>query len=153
MNNRSKSEKLFLDEVSSSAEALQNATRGLSIGAFIKLIRTQLKMSQRALAKRAGVPQSTISKIEKDLKEPALPILNKICQALSSDLVIAPMLNTTLDDIRQKQANRVATKNIQYLKGTMNLEKQAPDKKLLDELIKQEEEELLRGSGAALWDE
>jgi len=146
------SEKLFLDEVSASAHTLKRTTRGLSVGAFIKLIRTQLKMSQEALAKRAGVPQSTISRIEKDQKEPPLPLLNKIYAALSCNLVVAPMLNAPLDEIRQQQAKRVAKKHSQYLRGTMNLEKQTPDKRLLDELIKHEENELLHGSGAKLWE-
>ena len=53
------SEKLLLEEIASSAYNLRQKQRGLEIGKLITLIRSQLSMSQRALAKRTKVPQST----------------------------------------------------------------------------------------------
>ena len=144
---------IFLDDVAQSAGDLQRITGGLVIGEFIKLIRCQLKMSQRVLAQRAGVPQSTVSRVEKGLTDSTLPTLTRILNALSCDLVLAPMLRESIDSIRDNQAKKVANKNMRYLKGTMSLEKQQPDKRFLDALSKQEEEELLQGSGAKLWEE
>lgn len=57
-----------------------------------------------------------------------------------------------IDVTRRKQARRVAENNVRYLRGTMSLEEQEPDKKLIQELIK-EEEELLRSPGNKLWRE
>ena len=146
-------EKLLLEDISKAANTLQYAMRGLSIGELVKLIRNQLKMSQGILAKRAGVPQSTISRVEKNMQEPALSTLTKILKALSCELVIAPMLKESIDDIRQKQAKRLAEKHVKYLRGTMSLEKQEPDSRLLKELIEKEKEELLQQSGTRLWKE
>ncbi|MGA8163489.1 MAG: hypothetical protein WB791_00500 [Waddliaceae bacterium] len=57
MTKPKKSEKLLLEKIANSAQALQQQQRGLGIGQLISLIRGQLRMSQRALAKRAKVPQ------------------------------------------------------------------------------------------------
>ena len=152
MEKPSRAEKLLIEEIAQSAKQLHQVIRGLKIGEFIKLIRNQLKMSQKALARRAGIPPSTVSRTEQSQNKPTLTILLKIFDALSCNLVVAPMLKEPIDTIRYRQAKRIAEQHIQYLKGTMNLEQQKPDQKLLEELIKQEVEELLHGSGARLWE-
>ena len=57
------SEKLLIEEVSRVGRKLQASLRGLAIGELVSTIRKQLKMSQRVLALRARVPQSTISNL------------------------------------------------------------------------------------------
>ncbi|MGC1878534.1 MAG: helix-turn-helix domain-containing protein [Rhabdochlamydiaceae bacterium] len=147
------SEKLLIEEVMQAAQKTRVAVRGLTIGALIKSIRLQLGMSQRALAKRARVPQSTVSRIEQGQRDVGISTLNKILSAISCDLVIVPLLRDSIDAIRRKQARKTAEKQIRYLKGTMNLEDQQPDARFIDELIKQEEEHLLQGPNARLWEE
>lgn len=153
MKFNSPSEKLLIEEVMQTAHKTKVAVRGLSIGALIKSIRLQLGMSQKALAKRAGVPQSTISRIEQGERDANLSTLNKILGAISCDLVIVPLLQDSIEAIRRKQAKKVAESQVRYLKGTMNLEDQQPDSRFTEELIKQEEERLLQGSNSKLWDE
>ncbi|NGX46689.1 MAG: hypothetical protein K1000chlam3_00050 [Chlamydiae bacterium] len=149
----SPSEKLLIEEVMQASQKMRTAVRGLSIGALIKSIRTQLGMSQKALAKRAGVPQSTVSRIEQGKRDMNLSTLHKILGAISCDLVIAPLLKDSIDAIRRKQARKIAEKQVRYLKGTMNLEDQQPDSRFIEELLKREEEHLLQGPNAKLWDE
>lgn len=149
----SPSEKLLIEEIMQAAQKTRVAVRGLTIGALIKSIRVQLGMSQKALAKRAGVPQSTISRIEQEERDANLSTLNKILSAISCDLVIVPLLQDSIDAIRRKQARKMAEKQVSYLKGTMNLEDQQPDSRFIAELIKQEEERLLQGPNSKLWDE
>lgn len=149
----SPSEKLLIEEVMEAAQKTRIAVRGLTIGSLIKSIRVQLGMSQKALAKRAGVPQSTISRIEQEERDANLSTLNKILGAISCDLVIIPLLQDSVDAIRRKQARKMAEKQVRYLKGTMNLEDQQPDSRFIAELIKQEEERLMQGPNAKLWDE
>jgi len=152
MTRRLSSEKLFLEELMQAAAKAAWAARGLSIGLLIKTIRTQLGMSQKALAKRASVPQSTISRVEKEVKNVTIPTLKKILNALCCDLLLVPLLREPIDAIRQKQSRKLAEQHIRYLKGTMNLEEQQPDSRLLEELLKQEEHRLLHSRGAKLWD-
>jgi transcriptional regulator with XRE-family HTH domain len=153
MKSFSLSEKLLIEEITQTAQKTRVAVRGLTIGALIKSIRVQLGMSQKALAKRAGVPQSTISRIEQEERDANLSTLNKILAAISCDLVIVPLLQDSVDAIRRKQARKMAEKQVRYLKGTMNLEDQQPDSRFIAELIKQEEERLLQGPNSKLWDE
>ena len=153
MKSYSASEKLLIEEVMQAAYKTRVAVRGLAIGALIKSIRLQLGMSQKALAKRARVPQSTISRIEQEQRDANLSTLNKILGAISCDLVIVPLLQDSIDAIRRKQARKKAEKQVSYLKGTMNLEDQQPDSMFISELIKQEEERLLQGSNSKLWEE
>ncbi len=153
MKHLSSSKKLFLLEVTDAARILHHANRKLPIGDFIKTIRTQLKMTQTTLAKRAKVPQPTISQLEQHHIDPTLSLLTKIFDALSCELVVAPMLREPIESICRKQARHVAERHIKYLRGTMHLEKQGPDKKLIEELINSETENLLHASGAKLWED
>lgn len=153
MKSYSPSEKLLIEEIMQAAQKTRVAIRGLTVGALIKSIRVQLGMSQKALAKRAGVPQSTVSRIEQEERDANLSTLNKILGAISCDLVVAPLLQDSIDAIRRKQARKMAEKQVRYLKGTMNLEDQQPDPRFIAELIKQEEERLLQGPNSKLWDE
>lgn len=153
MKKLSTSERILLEEISEAARTLQRINRGLAVGDSIKLIRMQLDMSQAVLAKRAGIPQSAISRIELNQKIPTIPTLSKIYEALSCTLVIGFSFKEPIDAIKLKQAKHVAERQIRYLKGTMNLEKQEPDKRLADELLKNEINDLLRNPGRKLWGE
>ncbi|MBA2728168.1 MAG: helix-turn-helix domain-containing protein [Parachlamydiaceae bacterium] len=153
MKSYSSSEKLLIEEITQAAQKTRVAVRGLTIGTLIKSIRVQLGMSQKVLAKRAGVPQSTISRIEQEERDANLSTLNKILSAISCDLVIVPLLQDSINAIRRKQARKMAEKQVRYLKGTMNLEDQQPDSIFIAELIKQEEERLMQGPNSKLWDE
>jgi len=153
MKKSSKSAQLVLDEIIDAARKLKISSRGLSIGEIIAMIRNQLGMPQKVLARRAGIPQSTVSRIEGSKRDPNLSTLQKILQALSCEIIIVPLLMEPIDVIRRKQARRIAENNARYLRGTMSLEKQEPDTKLVQELIKDEENELLRSPGSKLWQE
>lgn len=153
MKKPKKSEKLLLDEVAIAAKALQRHQRGLDVGPLIVLIRGQLRMSQRALARRAEVPQATISRIESGSLQPNISTLRKIMEALACDLLITAVPRTDLETIRRKQAEAKAERKIRYLRGTMSLEKQEPEQKLWRGLVEDEVKDLLESSGSKLWDD
>ena len=153
MRKKNITESIFLDGNSESAKLLQQGMRGVVIGQFIKLIRSHLGMSQRALADRSEVPQSMISKVESNKVEPTLSTLRRILDALSCDLVIAPVLRKSIDAIRRDQAKSITEQRMRYLRGTMSLEKQEPSKKFMKRLAEQKEDELLQDSGSKLWED
>ena len=153
MKRPKKSEKLLLEEIFLSGKSLLRHQRGLEIGQLIILIRHQLKMSQRALAKRAGMPQTTISRIESGSIEPNVSTVKKIVEAMACDLLITVVPKYDLESIRKMQARVKAEKKICYLHGTMSLEKQAPSQKFLGELIDDEVNDLLDSPGSTLWDD
>ncbi|MBF5058792.1 helix-turn-helix domain-containing protein [Candidatus Neptunochlamydia vexilliferae] len=148
-----KSEKLFVERVVAAAQKLQIEQKGVEIGPLIALIRKQLKMSQRVLAKRAKVPQSTVSKIESGRLKPNAGTLEKILSAMESDLLITIVPKESLEMILKKQAIVKVKQKMAYLKGTMNLEKQKPDEALFRELFDEEVRKILELPGRELWEE
>lgn len=59
----------------------------MDVGERLKLIRKQKGLSQRELAKRAGVTNSTISMIEKNRVSPSVGSLKKVLQGIPMPLV------------------------------------------------------------------
>jgi len=59
----------------------------LDVGERLKLIRSRKGLSQRELAKRAGVTNSTISMIEKNSVSPSVGSLKKVLQGIPISLV------------------------------------------------------------------
>ena len=153
MKKRSPSIRLLIEEMNRSIHDVKKSARGLSIFEIIKMIRVELGMSQQILAKRSGVPQSTISRLEKGDRDANLLTLQKIAHALSCELIIVPMLHESLSSLLKRQARKIAKKRMRYLKGTMNMEEQEPDPEFMEELLRQEIDELLQGPRKKLWDE
>lgn len=153
MSKPKKSEKLFLEGIFLAGKSLQKKLKGLSVGQLIPLIRSQLGMSQRILAARAAIQQSSVVRIESGHFDPNISTLKKIVEAMECDLVITIIPRTDLKTTRESQAKLKAEQKIRYLHGTMSLEKQAPNQKLLKELHDEEVKNLLDSSGSALWDE
>jgi transcriptional regulator with XRE-family HTH domain len=147
------SEQLLIEEIAREGAKASQVARGLSPGRLIKMIRRQIGMPQEILARKAKVPQSTISRIEKGQGEPSLATLRKILQALECDLAILPILREPVRAIRRRQARKKAEAKVRYLLGTMHLEEQEPDKKFTDALLQQEEEKFLQGPNTTLWKE
>lgn len=153
MKNISLAEKLLIQEVSQASKGLKTLMLGFTIGGLVKTIRQQLGMSQKFLAMRAGIPQSTVSRIEQGQSDANMSTINKIFNALSCEVLITPILKETVDEIRRKQARKTAKKRLHYLKGTMNLEEQQPDEAFIEALLKEEENRLLTGPNYKLWEE
>lgn len=59
----------------------------MDVGERLKVIRKQKGLSQRELAKRAGVTNSTISMIEKNSVSPSVGSLKKVLQGIPMSLV------------------------------------------------------------------
>lgn len=147
------SERLLIKEVTKKAQDAREAARGQSIGLLIKFVRKQLGMTQSVLARRSGMPQSTISRVERGQRDVSISTLQRILQALSCQLVLTPMLEKTVDEIRYEQARKVAEKHVRYVQGTMNLENQEPGHQFIQEVLKVEIEKLLNGPDHRLWED
>jgi transcriptional regulator with XRE-family HTH domain len=59
----------------------------VTIGENLRRLRKERRLSQPGLAKRAGVPQPTISNIENDRREPHASTLRKLADALGVEVV------------------------------------------------------------------
>ncbi len=120
---------------------------------LIRSFRKRLRMTQAQLAKRAGLPQSHIAKIESNKVDLRLSTIQKIFQALSGQPVLLLKPQEEIDDLLAAQAKVIARKRIGRLVGTMALEKQRPDSRTIKRLLEEEEERLLKRPTSEIWDE
>jgi len=146
-------EKLIVDALFQLAVQYRSRLQAVSLRNVIVLLRKRLKMSQRMLARRAKIPQPTLSRIESGKTNPNLATLEKIYKALFCDFVLLPLPRDDLDQIVQQQIHRIAEKRVQYLKGTMALELQQPKDEVTKALISQEEKELWISENLDIWSE
>jgi predicted DNA-binding mobile mystery protein A len=129
------------------------ATQNFQNG-WIKIIREALGMSTKQLAKRVGVDQSRISRLENaeaagDLK---LSSLKKIAAGLNMKFVYGFVSDTTLEDMVHEQAKKIASARMQKLNHTMRLEQQElggkEKEKALDDMI----QKILINEPKEFWD-
>lgn len=125
----------------------------LSYSALIRMLRDKLFMTQAQLAKRAGVPQSHIAKIEIGKMHPRLDTLQKILNALHCNLLLVPKPVQDLDAIIHERIDQVAKKKVAGVAGTMRLEDQSLPSQLEEDMWHEERFKLLRNPTSKIWEE
>ncbi len=100
----------------------------LTYAEVIRMVRNKLLMTQSQLAKRAGLPQSHIAKIESGKMNPRLDTLEKILKAMHCDMLLIPKPIHNLDKIIDERVRHIAP-------------------------VKEEERKLRRNPTARIWDE
>jgi predicted DNA-binding mobile mystery protein A len=144
--------KLKLKQVSESLQR-KEIFPAYSIGLHIRYIRDALGMSQRQLAKRLGITQQGINKIENNTGAMTIKTLNKVAQALNLHAMIALVSDRTLESVIKEQAMKKAGALIKRTEATMAMEKQAVSKssykKSYDELIA----DFVNNPAPSLWED
>lgn len=121
---------------------------------WIKTIREVLGLTTSQLAKKVGISQPRISRLENSEKMGDLKLssLQKIAKGLNMHFVYCFVPEATLEDMVREQARRIALKRLKRLDNTMRLEKQGlsegEKKKALDDMI----EKILIDNPKDLWD-
>lgn len=118
---------------------------------WVKVIREALGLTTTQLAKKLGVKQPRVFKIEKEESSLSLNSLQEVADALDCKLVYALVPKTSLEEMAYNQAHKKAMKIMLEVTHNMALENQTPiyDKIELEDMI----QEFLNGSQARLWDE
>ena len=111
---------------------------------LIQKLRNSLHITQAQLAKRTGLAQSHIAKIESGKTDAQLQTIQKILDELNCDMLILPKPRKRFDEMIAQQARDLAQWRVSRVMGTMALEQQRPDNKTYQRLLKAEEEKLLR---------
>lgn len=145
------SEKILVEAIAKKTHELVECQRGLSIGLLLGMIRRQLKMSQRTLSKKSGVPQTTISRIEMGKQQPTIRTLNSLLGCMQCGLVISVLPKKNLNEVLLHQARKKAKERIQYSLGTMSLENQLPEKDFIRRLVEEETNKVLQEPGFDIW--
>ncbi len=77
-----------MEETTLHVEGVANMLPLVNGGAILRDVRAGAGLSRRALAAKAGVPTSTVSRIEEGLTDPTLGMLERLVDAGGSDLVV-----------------------------------------------------------------
>lgn len=72
-------------------------TRGVKAGRVLRYARRNAGMSQAALAKVAGIPQSTVARIETGKLTPRVDTLERLLRATGRSLELAPVIGADED--------------------------------------------------------
>lgn len=94
---------------------------------WIRAIRQALGMTAEQLGRRMGITQATLSGMEASEINGSIRLstLRKAAEAMHCTLVYALVPNTSLEDIVQDQARKVAAEQLQPVEHTMLLENQS----------------------------
>mgnify|MGYP000731214466 CR=1 FL=1 len=120
---------------------------------WIRTIRNALGMSAGALGRRLGMTSANVLKAEKSEARDTITLksLRKLAEALDCDLKYALVPRYSLEEMKTRQAKKIAHEKMQSIGHSMKLEGQEVDsaaqKLLFEELVKS----LLEGSGKELW--
>lgn len=118
--------KLIREQLDSKLNVLKSFSPHMPEGGWIKVLREALGMSTKQLARKVGIDQSRISRLEN--AEPAgdlkLSSLKKIAEALDMDFVYAFVPRESLEATVRNQARKTAAKRLDRLSHTMRLEQQ-----------------------------
>jgi len=120
---------------------------------WVRVIRTALGMTTTVLAARLGVNQSRVFQLEKAEGNDAVTLksLRQAAHALDCELVYAIVPRTSLNDILETQAKKLAKQTLESVAHSMRLEAQETSaeqqKQQLESLI----EELLEEPPKKLW--
>jgi predicted DNA-binding mobile mystery protein A len=125
-------------------------------GDRVRSIREALRMSQAQLARRMGVTQPTIARIEKDEAEGKLTLrtLSRVAEALECNLFYALLPKKgDLEDIVQRQALDKARRMVSKVDQTMILEGQGVSHEERESLIEETATDILARRPSLIWDE
>jgi len=121
---------------------------------WIKAIRKALEMTSSQLAKRLGVDQSRVIKLEQAEVSDAITLksLRKVASALDCELVYALVPKTSLKVKFETQIDLVAKSLISSLQHSMELEKQGVSDKSQKRQLKELRSIMLKKPPKKLWD-
>lgn len=120
---------------------------------MLRMLRSSLHMTQAQLAKRAGMPQSHIARIEAGKADVQLGTLRKVLGALFCDFLLIPRMERDLAAVLDGRIKEKARENVSRVSGSMALEKQLPEDETLRALIRSEESRLRAHPSSDIWDD
>ena len=122
-----------------------------SPAAWIRILRTYLRMTQAELARRAKISQPHLAGIESGKTDPQISTVKRIFEAMSCDLVLQPRPKKHIKELLRGRARSIALKRLKQSMGTMALEQQAPEADVFKQLLEKRTDDILTDRREKLW--
>ena len=148
--------KLLRKQISKKLKPLKSfAKASSSTGSWVKTIRQALGMTTYDLARRSGMDQAQLSRIEKAEPEGkvTLATMQKIADGLDMKFVYGFVSDDDLESIVYRQAKKLALRRLKRLDTTMALELQELDPEEKKEALSDMIEKILTDSPSDFWEE
>ena len=128
---------------------------GIPVKGWIRAIRNALGMTASQLANKLGVAQQAVARIEKDELSGSVTIktMRRVAEGLDCVFVYGFVPHSSLQSTVREQAQKYATKKINYASQTMTLEKQELNIEENQKIILKLGEDLTNNPPANLWNE
>ena len=122
---------------------------------WIREVRNALGMTAAQLAKRLGIAQPTVAKLERseEAETISLKSLRKMAEAMDCTLVYAFVPHESLEATLIQQAERQAAKRIGRIEHSMQLEAQGRDTAEVERERQELAQEMLRTLSRDLWED
>jgi transcriptional regulator with XRE-family HTH domain len=147
-------DKQNLASLTKTAKTAPAWVHGLHPGELIRIVRQYLHMTQTQLARRSGVPQAKIARIESQQIDFRWSTLQRLLKALNADVLLLANPEIPWDDWLHERALQAAKRNVNRVLGTSALEAQQPSEDTRQAMVQKEKERLLqKRSSAELWNE
>ena len=120
---------------------------------WVRAIRESLGMSAVALARRLGITHAGVRKLESSEASEAITLasLRKLAEALDCELRYELVPRTSLKNLLQERAKKVAQERFRPIAHSMSLEDQPVQGSVNKLQMAQEVKNLLEGSRRDLW--
>ncbi|MBI5243364.1 MAG: helix-turn-helix domain-containing protein [Elusimicrobia bacterium] len=139
----------MLDRLVACGNKAPEATEEFEPHVIIRTIRISLRMTQAQLARRAGLPQSHLAKIEVGRVDVQLSTLRRILAAMYCGTVVLPKFQKPPRAALTERIREFARRKVARVTGAMERD----DDRTVRALIRSEEKRLLSGSSSEIWDE
>ncbi|NGX62857.1 MAG: hypothetical protein KR126chlam6_00259 [Candidatus Anoxychlamydiales bacterium] len=146
------SEQKYIDKILKIGMKLPEDVKNVESKVLISLLRKRLRMTQTVLAKKLGISQAYMAKIESGKITPSLSILAKIFEIMKCSFSIILIPEIMPDELLKKQALKAAKQNLKYIAGTMSLEDQLPKEQNMQDLLIEEQNRLLKSNTSKIWE-
>lgn len=122
---------------------------------WIRAIRAALGMNGRQLGARLGMSAPGVSALETSEANGTVTLntLRRAAEALDCTLIYGFAPRTTLKEMVNKQALRIAKRQVVHVSHSMQLEDQLPSKKVLERETRRVVDDLLKKWPRTLWNE
>jgi len=122
---------------------------------WIRAIRDALGMTGEQLAKRIGANKQRVARIESDESQGRVTIktLRRVAEGLDCVFVYGFVPRTSLEDTVRNRAIRVASKRMDRVSRTMELEQQGLDDREQEIIIEDATQQLMDTSAKTLWND
>ncbi|MFA6029639.1 MAG: helix-turn-helix transcriptional regulator [Elusimicrobiota bacterium] len=129
------------------------ALSALPWSAAVRTLRTRLRMTQAQLARRAGVPQPQIARIESGRGGVRMDTLQRVFSAMFCDALVLPLPRRDLDAVVDERLRASARRRAASGLRSLAHERHAPAQDMAMHLVRFEEQRLRLKDSPLDWDE